>query len=511
MKIFSLKKIAQCASFRSMILIIFWDALMYLHLNSLKYFVVARYYYSQGSSHNNNVDVIVYCLSFLSFPLFGLLTDIKTGRYNTIIAGVYLSFVSWIICGVATIVETFMNIDTLYLVVLGVVYILELIGYCCFRSNIIQFNIDQLIGASADKLSAVIYWHSLNIPVIYIIAVVGKCLIKQFVIVSYVLSGVALCTVIVTNFLFKHWLDTTPHIINPVKLIAKVLNYARKNRYPRNRSALTYWEEDYPSRLDLGKEKYGGPFSEEEVENVKTVLRLIPLFVSVVGLISAQELKHFHVSHNTSQFITCFILYNSLYISIAILLIALYLLFLCLNFHKCIPSMLKRIGLGLVFALTVQLYYVIIFACKEHFQLNTLSYKTIIFPEILYGISFALTFPTSLEFTIAQSPHEMRGLMVGILLAAFAIGLAINIIGRYLFKCKGDIICQSLFYYVYISVIVLIILIVFLVLAKRYKLRVRENEVNIHVIAEEHYERYIEQEVEYRREMELSMTLESTD
>ena len=37
-------------------------------------------------------------------------------------------------------------------------------------------------------------------------------------------------------------------------------------------------------------------------------------------------------------------------------------------------------------------------------------------------------------------------------------------------------------------------MIVFLVLAKRYKFRVRENEVNIHLIVEEHYERYIEQE-----------------
>ena len=105
----------------------------------------------------------------------------------------------------------------------------------------------------------------------------------------------------------------------------------------------------------------------------------------------------------------------------------------------------------------------------------------------------------------------MRGIMVGLWFTALSIGLAINIIGRYLFKCEGDIFCRSLFYYVCISVIVLIIRIVFLVLAKHYKLRVRENEVNIHVIAEEHYERYIEQEVEYRREMGLSMTLESTD
>ena len=32
-----------------------------------------------------------------------------------------------------------------------------------------------------------------------------------------------------------------------------ILNYAWNNTYPKNRSALTYWEEDYLSRLDLGK------------------------------------------------------------------------------------------------------------------------------------------------------------------------------------------------------------------------------------------------------------------
>ena len=34
-----------------------------------------------------------------------------------------------------------------------------------------------------------------------------------------------------------------------------------------------------PTRMDYGKEKYGGPFTEEEVEDVKTVLRLVPLII----------------------------------------------------------------------------------------------------------------------------------------------------------------------------------------------------------------------------------------
>ena len=126
----------------------------------------------------------------------------------------------------------------------------------------------------------------------------------------------------------------------------------------------------------------------------------------------------------------------------------------------------------------------------------------------MHGIALAFIFPTSLEFTIAQCPHEMRGLLIGLWCTAFELGDLINISGKYPFSCQGEIHCQSLYYHVLKSVIILIILIIFLILDKRYKFRVREDEVNIHLIAEEHYERYLDQEDQYRREMGLS--LEST-
>ena len=372
-------------------------------------------------------------------------------------------------------------------------------------------SLDQVIGASADKLSAIIYWHTVCIPLADLIFKTGQCLFEEFFIISYVLSGFTISVVLITNYLFKHWLDTTPHIVNPVKRISQVLNYARKNKYPRNRSALTYWEEDYPSRLDLGKNKYGGPFSEEQVEDVKTVLRLIPLLVSIVGVECAGEVisNDLLLSNKTSVFFLCFVNNDSLYFLVAVFLILLYLLLIYPYFYKRFPSMLKRISLGLIIALLTTLYYVIMLACRESFNINTTSYKAFFVPQILHGIAFAFIFPTSLEFTIAQCPHEMRGFLIGLWYAAFELGNLINISGKYPFSCQGEIHCQSLYYHVLKSVIILIILIIFLILAKRYKFRVRENEVNIHLIAEEHYERYLNQEVQYRKEMGLS--LESTD
>ena len=60
--------------------------------------------------------------------------------------------------------------------------------------------------------------------------------------------------------------------------------FAAKHKAPVNRSALTYWEEDIPSRVDLGKSKYGGPFATEQVEDVKTFFKLMVVSVPFFSL-----------------------------------------------------------------------------------------------------------------------------------------------------------------------------------------------------------------------------------
>ena len=82
----------------------------------------------------------------------------------------------------------------------------------------------------------------------------------------------------VLDFLLaEKWLIMEPKSPQSFKTIYQVLKFAWKHKSPLNRSALTYWEEDIPSRMDLGKSRYGGPFTTEQVEDVKTILRLIPL------------------------------------------------------------------------------------------------------------------------------------------------------------------------------------------------------------------------------------------
>ena len=71
--------------------------------------------------------------------------------------------------------------------------------------------------------------------------------------------------------------------LNPFKNIYEVLKYSWKHKVPEHRSAFTYWEEDIPRRIDLGKNKYGGPFTNEEVEDTKTFLRILPLLLCLIG------------------------------------------------------------------------------------------------------------------------------------------------------------------------------------------------------------------------------------
>ena len=79
---------------------------------------------------------------------------------------------------------------------------------------------------------------------------------------------------------------------NPFKLIYKVIRYAIKQKHPRCRSAFTYCEDELPSRIDFGKSKYGGPFTTEQVEDVKTFLRLLLMVALVSVLVSDMLLTY---------------------------------------------------------------------------------------------------------------------------------------------------------------------------------------------------------------------------
>ena len=460
----------------------------------------------QDTYHLLNLVYVFFASSVGSYmlaPFFGWLADVKLGRYKVIMYGVLASF--------ATNVLFFIGLPALTGKVFGMVVsciaiVIESICYASLSAALLPFMIDQFIGATANELSAVVYWY-------YWSQAFGEfstqLILCNPVPLSMLLpASCAACfaVIIISDCLCQQWLDRTHKITNPIKLIIQVLNYARKNKYPRRRSAFTYMDEEQPLRLDFGKEKFGGPFTEEEVEDVKTVLRLLPLIgcisVSVSAVWLLQDLDAFD-----NDYINCVLddgLLNWLFPLLLIPLCQLLYPF----FHKWVPSMLRRIGAGLFLHLVGFALYTASFVYGYAHSSDFTNYLTCtavtttvtwywkLAPLLLFGISQALVSILLLEFTIAQSPDKMKGLVIGVVLAFTGIGKCIYLI---LSKFLPNTVC----YDVLVHTILTVSFLVFLFLSKQYKLRERNREVNIQAIVEEHYERYMDQEEEYLREQQL--------
>ena len=449
-------------------------------------------------------------LSF-TFIVAGYLGDFLISCHRLVLAGLYSSFVLLIFL---LLMVSLQLVSTGYpLLIFKILYYVLFVSIGAVRVNLLPFNIDQLIGSSSDELTAIIHWHNLGPLLAIFIENFFKTnsLVLQHVIW---LGKIIICVaaVLVSHGLFNHYLETTPvNTVNPIKLIVRVLCYARKHKYPENRSALTYWEEEAPSRLDLGKDKYGGPFTEEEVEDVKTVLRLLPL-VFIFGL-SGALYSLYTVSMSIKEY-GCSDPVKGLEVK-AIAYIFLLIVMLLISrqsfFRKYIPSMLKRIGMGLALIVLVNILYTVlaiignyqfgeIFNCLTVFD-NHLSQKWVYFDEIIQAIVWYINNVVSVEFMLAQCPKSMRGTMMGLWLCLRNLrsDLEFMIFLPFLQYMGLNFPLGRGFYFLLTLVVLsLLVLVLFIFIAKRYKLRVREVEIPIHRIAEDHIIRYIEQDEEHR-------------
>ena len=95
---------------------------------------------------------------------------------------------------------------------------------------------DQMIGASDDELSAGVHWWYWSQIFPNMIQKNELCILNNTpqIIASIVVSFSGLAIALSSLFLGQHCLNKTPQITNLIKHIAKILNYARKNKYPRN-------------------------------------------------------------------------------------------------------------------------------------------------------------------------------------------------------------------------------------------------------------------------------------
>ena len=94
----------------------------------------------------------------------------------------------------------------------------------------------------------------------------------------------------------RRWFMIEPGQYNPYKLVYRVTKFARQHKIPVRRSAFTYCEDEVPMGLDLGKEKYGGPFTtEQDVKAFYGILKVLFSFgvVFFLGFAADSTLQYF--------------------------------------------------------------------------------------------------------------------------------------------------------------------------------------------------------------------------
>ena len=484
-------------------MVLVWDLIIAI----AQYFLMSAAWYD--ASFHANARKVEVGLSFIHI-VAGYLGDFLISRYRLVLGGLYSSFVLLIFL---LLMVSLQLMSTGYpLVIFKIIYYTVFTVVGAVRVNLLPFNIDQLIGSSSDELTAVLHWHNLG-PLLAHFFVIG---VKSAVLGHVLwLGNITVCVtaVLVSHGLFNHYLETTPvNTVNPIKLIVRVLCYARKHKYPENRSALTYWEEEAPSRLDLGKDKYGGPFTEEEVEDVKTVLRLIP-FVFIFGI--SGGLYGLFTESMSAKLYGCSDQARGqdvVAIAYIILLIVMLLIFRLSFFRKYIPSMLKRIGMGLTLIVLVNALYAVLaiignfqsgemFHCLTVFGTDMSAQKWVYFDDIIQALVWYMNNVISVEFLLAQCPKSMRGTLIGLWLCLRILrsDLEFIIFLPFLQYMGPDFPLGRGFYFLLtLALLSSLLLVLYIFLAKRYKLRVREVEIPISRIAEDHIIRYIEQDEEHR-------------
>ena len=493
---------------------------VYIGIYFYWYFFPGIYIDHTGSYFSSVVMTLPLVTFILCLPL-SVLSDLKIGRYKAILYSVCFLLISAVLLTASVITGYYYNgsyLSQFFYYTAECIASISLVSLFC---NGLPFITDQMIGSSADELSAAVQWYYWGILLSRSSALIEPCLYDddhKNIIVVIIIGFIGLTLAASSLFLGHHWLDKTHQYTNPIKLIFKVLNFARKHKYPINRSSLTYWEQDSPSRINLGMRKYGGPFTEEEVDNVKTALGLIVFaFLSTCVTSISNPLSVFQLQHMVvkDRVLTCFFR-NELVIQglEATIGVPLYHLILKPVLHKlfrrCKMTMLKLEGVGFVLTV-IGIIGMMIIETVGHSQspqatcmFNTtgeqhtmsLHYYWAIIPLLLKCTGLFVTTIVALEFAIAQAPKDMKGLIISVwFFFTGAISLIYNNL-YHLFIFSAFPSC-GFYYYLTQFILTTIALMVFVVISKRYKLRTREDPINFHIIAETHIEAYITQRQNY--------------
>ena len=465
-----------------------------------------------------NIGIIVGNAIFLFAPFCGWLSDTKIGRGNAIYLGLWLGWIGtllWAIgcclqyhsCGTTALIGRYMFFS--------VAFVFMLVSLSLMYTNIIPYNLDQMMDESAVRIRAFIHWFMLCLYTGYVSSVLSDELIIS--VVAFVLFSFSLCL----HFLFKHRFEHIP-IPNLYKIVFKVLKFSLKTSDARrqHRSAFTYWGEE-PSRMDLAKERYGGCFTHEEVENVKTFLRIavvlttcFSLFVPIVPVLNsssnfvAQFKNGYEDLHGNAKNVLWF-LSNIIPLFVLIPLFELVILPLFPKLEYFLTNPLRGLGLANILIILSIISLLLIdligriassitsempcfFIWEPVNPTIQISYWILFIPSVLAGTSYFLSYICLFEFMCSQAPFGMHGMIFGLFWFVHGffidIGSGILLIVYYYPMHSFSIISCTSWLTIMFCIIAVIGLVVYILIARWYVNRVRDTDLGLRTAVEEHWE-----------------------
>jgi len=482
------------------------------------------------------LDGVVTAAPYL---LAGWLADVYFGRYKVIRASLLLIWLGGVLGTLLLVIHLFhpLNTDALKYISAVAAYICVTTGSSGLIVNAVSFGTDQMQGASSEEISAFIYWFVWAVytgvasgSILDLISCSGlkgdeTNLVCMLFLVA--VSSVALCL----NFLFQKWLIVEPVCKNPLKTVLSVLKYSATHNRPARRSALTYWEDSIPSRINYGKSKYGGPFTTEQVEDVKTFFRLLAISIAVVVFLYPLNLcvyslvffyAHFRSLRSLSVNEECHNTLPELFIILSpqlviMLAVPLHELAIYPLARRWIPSMLKRVGisaLGTIIVASIALSVDMVghshSNATDHLECmfvpnNTynsavdinVNYFWVGIPlSIIIGIELLIVFASLFEFICAQTPYDMKGLIIGLGYCGIVLSEALTgvtlITWVHAWLQRPTYPTCAFWFYLFVILVTVVSLVMFCIVAKWYKKRERNEPLHEQRFVEDFYDKYIQ-------------------
>lgn len=440
----------------------------------------------------------------------GWLADAYFGRYKVIRSGLWIMWIGSLLSACSLVVA---KLNTTYghkgdkwvslfsKLVMGS-------GFGLFQANIIQFGIDQLSEASSTEITSFTTCYTLTLFISAFVMYFSAQCAPDYV--GVLVMTVCLTLAVCMYFLFNHVLVKEQIIQNPLPLIWNVVRYSIKNCSLQQRFSTL---EDR-SLLDIAKTVYAGPFSSEQVEDVKAFFRVMAVIIACslphsgttsISTVKDNLLPHLLNFPNASSSLSnC---YRALTLTHAtftftVVLILLYLILIKPVFYNCI----SKVNITTKFIIALALYLIRIVAllgiesASYQYQIQTTSAANItrcytpqtihhtmtnvysewiIVPEIISGLALFILILASLEFVCAQAPFNMKGLIFGISYALFGCCTLVqtvllapfHFVKEAVWK-KAPLTC-GIWYFLIQAVLVLVCFVLMIMVIRRYKSRTR--------------------------------------